>query len=120
VALTLDPPDVKNARFDSHAAAPENKGSNARDEDKGALSDVLGAAAAEAMGAAAEEKEGGGDDGAEDKGGETKREGEAWDEVKGGGEGGIWVESFDDESGAPYWYNEATGETTWSDPHSTG
>lgn len=27
-----------------------------------------------------------------------------------------WVELFDDASGSPYYYNEATGETSWEHP----
>lgn len=29
---------------------------------------------------------------------------------------GRWVELFDDASGSPYYYNEATGETSWDPP----
>ena len=31
---------------------------------------------------------------------------------------GAWVQYTDEESGAPYWYNHDTGETTWDDPTS--
>jgi len=27
-----------------------------------------------------------------------------------------WIQYIDDESGAPYWYNAMTGETTWEEP----
>ena len=31
--------------------------------------------------------------------------------------GGQWSEYYDDESGSPYWYNETTGESSYSNPH---
>jgi len=34
--------------------------------------------------------------------------------------GSNWEESWDDDSGIQMWYNNTTGETTYSDPHSTG
>jgi hypothetical protein len=33
---------------------------------------------------------------------------------------GAWVQYTDEESGAPYWYNHDTGETTWDDPTGGG
>ena len=30
---------------------------------------------------------------------------------------GEWVSYIDDESGAEYWFNETTQETTYEDPH---
>jgi hypothetical protein len=31
--------------------------------------------------------------------------------------GGEWSEYFDDESGSPYWYNETTGESSYTNPY---
>eukprot|EP01062_Namystynia_karyoxenos_P037879 TRINITY_DN2754_c1_g2_i1.p1 TRINITY_DN2754_c1_g2~~TRINITY_DN2754_c1_g2_i1.p1 ORF type:complete len:317 (+),score=57.75 TRINITY_DN2754_c1_g2_i1:86-952(+) len=31
-----------------------------------------------------------------------------------------WERYTDDRSGAPYWFNSRTGETTWTDPHPAG
>ena len=33
------------------------------------------------------------------------------------GGGGDWQELHDEESGWPYWYNSATGESTYENPH---
>ena len=39
----------------------------------------------------------------------------------GGGDGGDgWTEYHDDDSGLPYWYHEATGESSWVDPTGGG
>jgi hypothetical protein len=34
-------------------------------------------------------------------------------------EGEAWIQCFDDESGWPYIYNQATGEMRWVDPETT-
>jgi hypothetical protein len=47
-------------------------------------------------------------------------DGEAWGDGYGAAEGaglGEWVSYLDDESGAEYWVNDATGETTYEDPN---
>jgi hypothetical protein len=33
------------------------------------------------------------------------------------GGAGEWSEYFDDESGSPYWYNETTGESSYTNPY---
>eukprot|EP00939_MAST-03C_sp_MAST-3C-sp1_P000810 g810.t1 len=43
---------------------------------------------------------------------------QAYEEEEGSGWTGVgaWVQYTDEESGAPYWYNHDTGETSWDDP----
>lgn len=36
-----------------------------------------------------------------------------------GDDGGNWTKAKDEKSGKTYWYNEATGKSSWSDPHAT-
>ena len=46
---------------------------------------------------------------------------ESWDAKAEASSGATdWVEGWDDDSQASYWYSESTGETVWVDPWGTG
>ena len=112
-ALSFDPPDDAAAEAKlapSQAAAAEVDfldGLNALPQTPRAAEAKAGSAG---EGKAAEAT-------AEERAGEGQEEpDEAWAEGAAWG-GGDWAEGWDDESGAPYWYSEATGESVWEDPN---
>ena len=104
VVLHLDPPDPHLKKFDDEAEAGPTA-ADARHEEEQRLLATLGEqqeqgppAPVGEEGKAAEEREG------EDK------------ESGGGGSGsGGWAEAWDEE-GYQYWYNDATGESTYENP----
>ena len=58
--------------------------------------------------------DGSGEYGSADAYGSDYNQTEGYGDDYGGGE---YQEYFDDASGAPYWYNETTGETVWESPY---
>jgi len=50
-------------------------------------------------------------------GGDGGGGGGGYEEPAATGGGGEWISYIDDESGAEYWYNETTQETTYEDPN---
>ena len=42
----------------------------------------------------------------------------AYDGVYDGAGGGAWAQQYDENAQAYFWYNETTGEASWTDPNS--